>query len=193
MGVLQPHDQQRSQSADELQTKPREGLCGMLHITSIHSPEAGWVTEQCSGNITKTLLNFCLSHSACPFIFPSLSRLVCTLLHSLFSHPTPPPCVRASWVCYSNPTVVTEFVSLTKGPTLYTCQRANDSNKHGSRRRGGQAKRCSVELHWVLGCSSSLETQEPTICLFDVWRYFGFDGNLKKEITCCFGSVATGR
>lgn len=79
MGVLQPHDQQRSQSADESQTKPREGPCGMLHITSICSPEADWVTEQCSGNITKTLLNVHLSRSlslslsACPFIFPLLS------------------------------------------------------------------------------------------------------------------------
>lgn len=71
MGVLQPHDQQRSQSADELQTKPREGLCGMSHTTSIRSPEAAWVTEQCSGNITKTLLNFCLSLSVpAPLCFP---------------------------------------------------------------------------------------------------------------------------
>lgn len=81
----------RSQSADELQTKPREGLCGMSHTTSIHSPEADWVTEQCSGNITKTLLNFCLSLSlsACPFIFPSLSPLVCPLLSlPLSPHPS---------------------------------------------------------------------------------------------------------
>lgn len=76
MGVIQPHDQQGSQSADELRTKPQEGLYGMSHITSIHSPEAVWVTEQCSGNITKTLLNFCLSF--CPFIFLSIA------------HPTPP-------------------------------------------------------------------------------------------------------
>lgn len=71
-GVLQPHDQQRSQSADELQIKPRESLCGMLHITSIRSPEADWVTEQCSGNITKMLLNFCLSLSlsVCPLHLP---------------------------------------------------------------------------------------------------------------------------
>lgn len=59
MGVLQPHDQQSNQSADVRRTKPREGLCGMMHRTSIRSPEADWVTEQCSGNITKTLLNFC--------------------------------------------------------------------------------------------------------------------------------------
>lgn len=83
MGVLQPHDQQRSQSADELQTKPREGLCGMSHTTSIRSPEADWVTEQCSGNITKTLLNFCLSLSLSAV--PSLSPLVCPL-----PFPTPP-------------------------------------------------------------------------------------------------------
>lgn len=87
MGVLQPHDQQRSQSAAVLQTKPREGLCGMSHITSIRSPEADWVTEQCSGNITKTLLNFCLS--LCPFISPSLFLLVCPLLSlPLSPHPS---------------------------------------------------------------------------------------------------------
>lgn len=63
MGVLQPHDQHSSQSADELQTKPQEGLRGMSHITSIRSPEADRVTEQCSGNITEALLNFCLSLS----------------------------------------------------------------------------------------------------------------------------------
>lgn len=120
--------------------------------------------------------------AACPFMLPSLSQLV----HPLSSPPTPQPsphapaCVRASWACYPIPTVVAEFVSLTKGPVLYTSQRANDSNKQGPWRRGGQAGRCSVELHWVLGRSTSLETQEPTICFFDVWRRFGFDGNFRK-------------
>lgn len=132
--------------------------------------------------------------AACPFILPSLSQLV----HPLSSPPTPhpPACARASWACYPIPTVVAEFVSLTKGPALYTSQRANDSNKQGRRRRGGQAGRCSVELHWVLGRSTSLETREPTIWLFDVWRRFGFDGNfrktyLEKEKTYCPSSVAS--
>lgn len=81
-GVLQPHDQRLSQSADELQTEPREGPCGTSHTTSVHSAEADWVTEQCSGNTTKTLLNFCLSPPAalsfpcyliwCVLCFPSL-------------------------------------------------------------------------------------------------------------------------
>lgn len=88
MGVLQPHDQQRSQSADECQTKPREGLCGMLHTTSIHSPEAAWVTEQCSMNMTKMLLNFCLS-LCLSFSFSLAISTVCPLL-SLPPSLTPP-------------------------------------------------------------------------------------------------------
>lgn len=134
------------------------------------------------------MLDFCLSSS------PS------QLVHPLLSPPPPqtptPACVQVRWACHPNPTVVSEFVSLTKGLALYTCQRANDSNKQGPWRRGGQAGRCSAELHWVLGRSTSLETQEPTICLFDVWRRFGFDGNfgktyLEKEVTQCPDSVAT--
>lgn len=92
MGVLQQHDQQRSQSADELQTKPREGLRGMSHIASIHSPEADRVTEQCSGNITKTLLNFCLSRSLflpAPSSFPGYLYWFALRFLSL-SHLTPP-------------------------------------------------------------------------------------------------------
>lgn len=83
-----------SEGANHLMSsEPRKGLCGMLHITSIGSPEADRVTEQCSGNITKTLLNFCLSFSlpARPFIFPSLSLLVCPLCSIPPSHPIPPP------------------------------------------------------------------------------------------------------
>lgn len=50
-----------SKRANQLMSsKPRECLCGTSHTTSIHCAEADWVTEQCSGNITKTLLNFCL-------------------------------------------------------------------------------------------------------------------------------------
>ena len=133
----------------------------------------------------------CYSTSVSP-----LPRSRCLPLHPFLSitlvhHPQPTPaCVRASWACYPIPTVVAEFVSLTKGPALHTSERANDSNKQGPGPRGGQVARCSVELHWVLGRSTSLETQEPTICLFDVWRRFGFDGNfgktyLEEEITYC--------
>lgn len=96
MGVLQPHDQHSSQSADELQTKPQEGLRGMSHITSIRSPEADRVTEQCSGNIPKTVLDFCLSLSACPFIYPSLSLWVCPLAFPSSLTPLLLSCVRAS-------------------------------------------------------------------------------------------------
>lgn len=177
MGVLQPHDQQRSQSADELQTEPWEGLCGMSHITSICSPEADWVTEQCSGNITKTLLNFCL-----PLCLPlHLSLAISTGVPSAF--PPPPPWVGASWACYPNPTVVAAFVSLTKGPALYTCQGANESNKQGPGKRGGQASAVllsftgflAAALPWKLGNPQSaslmsddalalMETSEKHTC-----------------------------
>lgn len=69
-----------------------------------------------------------LSLSACPFILPSLSLLV---------YSAPPSWVGASWACYPNPTVVAAFVSLTRGPALYTCQGANESNKQGPGKRGG--------------------------------------------------------
>lgn len=89
MGVLQPHDQQSSQSADVCRTKPREGLCGMLHRISIGSPEADWVTEQCSGNITKTLLNFCHWPSLSLPRHPSIG--ISTGVPSVFlSLPAPP-------------------------------------------------------------------------------------------------------
>lgn len=149
MGVLQPHVQQRSQSAAKLQTKPREGLCGMSHITSICSPEADWVTEQCSGNITKTLLNFCLSLSLCLSLHLPLA--ISTGVSPAFPTSLTP--------CYPNTTVVAAFVSLTKGPALYTCQGANESNKQGPGKRGGQASAVLLSftgflaavLPWKLG------------------------------------------
>lgn len=80
-----------SKGANQLMsTKPREGLCGMLHITSIRCPKADWVTKQCSGNITKTLLNFCLSLSLCLPLHLSLA--ISTGVPSVFPPSlTPPP------------------------------------------------------------------------------------------------------
>ncbi|KAK5857248.1 hypothetical protein PBY51_010504 [Eleginops maclovinus] len=63
---------------------------------SVHrSPEAVRVTEQCSGNITKTLLNFCLPLS--PFMFPPLSLLV-SPLPPLPPSPEPEPAERATQI-----------------------------------------------------------------------------------------------
>lgn len=198
MGVLQPHDQQRSQSADELQTEPWEGLCGMSHVTSICSPEADWVTEQCSGNITKTLLNFCLPlclplhlslaiSTGVPFAFPP----------SLPPLPQPPNSwVGASWACYPNPTVVAAFVSLTKGPALYTCQGANESNKQGPGKRGGQASAVllsftgflAAALPWKLGNPQSASLMsDDALALMETSE----KTHLQKEITCCSVSAAT--
>ncbi len=84
----------------------------------------------------------------CALCFPSLSL-------------TPPllSWAGASWACYPNPTVVAAFVSLTKGPALYTCQGANESNKQGPGKRGGQASAVllsftgflAAALPWKLG------------------------------------------
>ena len=62
-------------------------------------------------------------------------------------------------MCYPNPTVVAAFVSLTRGPALYTCQGANESNKQGPGKRGGQASAVllsftgflAAALPWKLG------------------------------------------
>lgn len=65
----------RGQSADELQTKPREGLCGTSHTTFTNSPQDAWVTEQCSGeNHKRRRLTWV------PFIFHSPPLLVRFLL-----------------------------------------------------------------------------------------------------------------
>lgn len=76
------HDRRRSESAHALRTKPREGLCCTSHTASIRSAEANWVTEQCSGNITKVAAQL-LSLSVCPphphFIFPSHYLYWCAL------------------------------------------------------------------------------------------------------------------
>lgn len=70
-----------SKRANQLtRSKPNhESLCGTSHTTSTSSPRADWVTEQCSGNITKTLLNFCppLPHHlyCCALCFPLLPPL----------------------------------------------------------------------------------------------------------------------
>lgn len=108
----------------ELQTKLREGLCGMSHTTSIHS---SW------GHLGHWAM-FWEHHKSLSFS-------------------------RASWESYPNPTVVAAFVSLTKGPALYTCQGANESNKQGPWKRGGQASAVllsftgflAAALPWKLG------------------------------------------
>lgn len=74
-----------SKRANQLtRSKPNhESLCGTSHTTSTSSPRADWVTEQCSGNITKTLLNFC------PPPFLTISTAVLSAFPS-FPHSTPP-------------------------------------------------------------------------------------------------------
>lgn len=125
------------------------------------------------GTLQKMLFNFC------PFYFPL------TTSAGVFSASPPrfkPALLSgdgASWACYPNPTVVVDFVSLTRGTALYTCQGANESNKQGPGKRRGQAS--AVELHWVFGHGASLETREPTICLFDVWWCSGFDENFGEK------------
>lgn len=75
-----------SKRANQLtRSKPNhESLCGTSHTTSTSSPRADWVTEQCSGNITKTLLNFCP-----PPPFLTISTAVLSAFPS-FPHSTPP-------------------------------------------------------------------------------------------------------
>ena len=91
-----------------------------------------------------------------------LSITITTAVFSAF-----PPCltpallsgVGASWACYPNPTVVVAFVRLTRGPTLYTCQGANESNKQGPGKRRGHASAVllsfteflATALPWKLG------------------------------------------
>lgn len=80
--------------------------------------------------------------------------------------------VRASWACYPNPTVVVAFVSLTRGPALYTCQRANESNKQGPEMKGGQVSAVllsftgflAAALPWKLGTHNL-----PLWCLMMLW------------------------
>lgn len=141
------------------------------------------------GTLQKMLFNFC------PFYFPL------TTFAGVFSASLPrfkPALLSrdgASWACYPNPTVVVDFVSLTRGTALYTCQGANESNKQGPGKRQGQAS--AVELHCVFGHGASLETREPTICLFDLWWCSGFDKNFvgrklqqkKNKKTWCSSSM----
>ena len=116
-----------------------------------------WEHHKDAAQLLSVYLSICLSLSlslsVCPLHLPlAISTgvpLFCVPLRS----------VRASWACYPNPTVVAEFVSLTKGPALYTCQGANDSNKQGPGKRGGQASAVllsftgflAAALPWKLG------------------------------------------
>lgn len=179
-----------SKRANQLtRSKPNhESLCGTSHTTSTSSPRADWVTEQCSGNITKTLLNFCPPP-------PSPSLLLCSLLSP--PSPTPPLLsqVGASWACYPNPTVVVAFVSLTRGPALYTCQGANESNKQEPGKKGGQASAVllsltgflATALPWKLGNPQSASLMsDDALALMET-----LEKHLQREITCCLASVAT--
>lgn len=81
-----------SKRANQLtRSKPNhESLCGTSHTTSTSSPQADWVTEQCSGNITKTLLNFCPSPFCPPLPYPFLTISTAVLCFPLLPslHPS---------------------------------------------------------------------------------------------------------
>lgn len=54
-----------------------------------------------------------------------------------------------------------EFVSLTKGPALYTCQGANDSNKQGPGKRGGQASAVLLSFTGFLAAALPWKLRNP--------------------------------
>ena len=112
--------------------------------------------------VAAQLLSLCV----CPPPPPPTSFISPSLSHTAVFSASPPSLtapllswVRASWACYPNPTVVVAFVSLTRGPALYTCQGANESNKQGPGKRGGQASAVlssftgflAAALPWKLG------------------------------------------
>lgn len=91
MGVLQPHDWRGSQSADELQAKPREGLSGTLHTASSFLRLTGSLSNvpATSQRHCSTSVSLQLSLLLSTTLF--LSILVCFLfsLHSSLVSPKP--------------------------------------------------------------------------------------------------------
>lgn len=188
MGVLQPHDQQKGQSADEVQTKPRESLWHVAHN----------INQLSSGRLGHWAMFWEHHKDAAQLLSPppsSPSLLLCSLLSP--PSPTPPLLsqVGASWACYPNPTVVVAFVSLTRGPALYTCQGANESNKQEPGKKGGQASAVllsltgflATALPWKLGNPQSASLMsDDALALMET-----LEKHLQREITCCLASVAT--
>lgn len=87
------------------------------------------------------------------------------------------------------------FVSLTRGPALYTCQGANESNKQEPGKKGGQASAVllsltgflATALPWKLGNPQSASLMsDDALALMET-----LEKHLQREITCRLVSVAT--
>lgn len=97
---------------------------------------------------TSQRLNCSTSSRSLPFICPSVSLTAASSASSPL-HPPPPTQSWPGSARNTNPTVAAEVVSLTKGPALYPCQRANSNFKQTRARQEGKDKR-------ALFCQASL-------------------------------------
>lgn len=136
-----------SKADHERVSVPHTTSTALLRPTGSLSNVLGTSQRHCTTSVSLSFLSL-----AVPPHFPRYLYW-CSVCSPLLSR------VKASWACYPNPTVVVSFVSLTRGPALYTCQRANESNKQGPEMRGGQASAVllsftgflAAALPWKLG------------------------------------------